>query len=138
MKRQNVLNKKKRKKGFTLIELIIVMAILVVLAVIAVPKYTKYIDKANESSDMASGKTIANAAQTVYIDEQKAFTGLIDASNTDTYGDKVEGLLQNIPKGKQTGYKDSTFKVVVDADGKVEVYLVALAAGGADKKVYPE
>ena len=41
--------KKNRKKGFTLVELIVVLVILAILAALLIPALTGYIDKARKS-----------------------------------------------------------------------------------------
>lgn len=57
------LTKLRRKRGFTLVELIIVLVILAILAAIAIPALTGYIDKANEKKYMLMAKNIMKAAQ---------------------------------------------------------------------------
>ena len=46
----------KRKKGFTLIELIIVIAIIAILATIAIPNFLAIQRKARVKADIATGK----------------------------------------------------------------------------------
>ena len=56
---------KNKKKGFTLVELIVVLAILAILAAMLVPALTGYIDKANEKKVVAETRQIVIAAQTI-------------------------------------------------------------------------
>lgn len=58
--------KKKRKGGFTLIELIVVIAILGILAVIAVPRLTSFTGKATQSAADATERTL-NGAVSIYL-----------------------------------------------------------------------
>lgn len=59
---------KKKKKGFTLIELIAVIAILAVLAVIAVPRVISYVEKSKKVAIQTEASTIYNAAEAAYND----------------------------------------------------------------------
>ncbi|MDU7886073.1 MAG: prepilin-type N-terminal cleavage/methylation domain-containing protein, partial [Clostridium perfringens] len=47
----------KKKKGFTLIELIIVIAIIAILAAIAIPNFLSIQRKSRVKADIASAKT---------------------------------------------------------------------------------
>jgi len=51
----------KKRKGFTLIELIVVIAILAILAAVAVPNFIGLIDKANTAVEIATAAEYANA-----------------------------------------------------------------------------
>lgn len=57
-----------RKKGFTLIELIIVIAIMGVLAGVLIPSWAHYIQRSRTRSQNLKAKTVLNAAQTVVTD----------------------------------------------------------------------
>ena len=57
MKRR-IAAKKNRKKGFTLIEVIVVIVIIAILAAIAVPSLTRYIGTAGLRADMATAHNI--------------------------------------------------------------------------------
>ncbi len=57
---------KKKKKGFTLIELIAVIAILAILAVIAVPRVISYVEKSKKVAIQTEATTIYNAAEASY------------------------------------------------------------------------
>lgn len=82
---------KNKKKGFTLVELIVVLAILAILAAMLVPALTGYIDKAKEKKIVAEARSAVIAAQTVsseyYAKENKVISADLiktgGASNTD-------------------------------------------------------
>lgn len=63
--------KENRKKGFTLVELIVVLVILAILAALLVPALTGYIDKAKQKQVVAETRQSVMAAQTL-IDEEYA------------------------------------------------------------------
>lgn len=67
--------KKKKKKGFTLIELIAVIAILAILGVILVPKVAGYSTKANAAKDLTNAKQLLQAVEMYNQDHQDAQIG---------------------------------------------------------------
>ena len=67
-----------KKKGFTLVELIVVLVILAILAALLIPALTGYIDKANEEKLQATTRQVVVAAQTVVSEayaESEKFQG---------------------------------------------------------------
>ena len=75
----NFMNKKRKKTGFTLIELIIVIAIIAILAAVAVPKYLQVKENANIKADISTGKEISDAVSAVAADAEydtSAFNGV--------------------------------------------------------------
>ena len=61
--------KDNKKKGFTLVELIVVLVILAILAALLIPALTGYIDKAKEKQIVAETRQAVMAAQTIADEE---------------------------------------------------------------------
>lgn len=62
---QTILANAKKKKGFTLVEVIIVLVIIAILAAVLIPSLTGYIDKANEKAAITNARNFTMAAQTI-------------------------------------------------------------------------
>lgn len=129
---------KKKKKGFTLVEIIVVIAIIAILASLAIPKLGEVRNNANEKSDIANAKTIANATSALIME------GAIKPSTTavnlgkETTGDavRIRGYLQGIPVPK--GSEGVNF-IVKTENGDVKVYLSNAVTNLTDEnQVYPE
>lgn len=73
------LMKKKKRKGFTLIELIVVIAIIAILAAIAIPRFTSFTGSANRKSVQATLKSIDSAAAIVAAEKGKTLATVTQA-----------------------------------------------------------
>lgn len=73
----NTKKQNKKKKGFTLIELIIVIAIIAILAAIAIPNFLSIQRKSKVKADVATAKSIYDTTETLIAD------GTIKAENGD-------------------------------------------------------
>src|ERR1051326_8546821 len=85
----------KRRRGFTLIELMIVMAIIVILIGVAVPFYQKSIIRAKETVLHNNISAMRTAIDEYTYDKQKAPANLSDLVS--------DGYLRDVPKDPITG-----------------------------------
>ena len=122
--------KNKKKKGFTLIELIIVIAIIAILAAVAIPKFSSISKDAKIKSDIANAKTISNAVSALIaegeIDTPAPKEG-ITIVKEGAEGDALDivNYLQNVPTPESI--LNSHFTVYIDTNGNITV-----TAGGQE------
>ncbi|MBW6410203.1 prepilin-type N-terminal cleavage/methylation domain-containing protein [Clostridium weizhouense] len=122
---------KKKKKGFTLVELIIVIAIIAILAAIAIPKFGQVRQDAKVSNDIAAAKniqsTVAMLVANGTIKEEKDIT----VDENDDYGKEIIKRIDGVTVPK--AIKGENFKVKFDkGDVKVLVNGVTLAPADED------
>ncbi|WP_300262624.1 prepilin-type N-terminal cleavage/methylation domain-containing protein [Clostridium sp.] len=141
----NTKKQNKKKKGFTLIELIIVIAIIAILAAIAIPNFLGIQRKSKIKADIASAKTIYDATSAAIaegkidpdkISKQDGETvELVPNPSTKPTGDleQIENNLQVIPTGK---YKTGNFKVTIKQASNGVKPEISVSIG--DIEVYPK
>ena len=86
----------KKRKGFTLIEMVIVITIIGILSSIAVTKYSKIQENAKKNADYATAANLATAA--ISDGEQNVDVGSLQSKR----------YIQTIPKSKSNNGKDFT------------------------------
>lgn len=96
-----------KRKGFTLVEIMIVVAIIGLLAAIAIPNFIKARETAKKQACVANLKQIQGAVQVWALD------GGMSGSNTMTTSDLTPGYIKSWPKCGNTAYAVPTN---VDAD----------------------
>lgn len=128
IKKKNELQKK--KKGFTLVELIIVIAIIAVLIALAIPKFGTVIENSNQKADQAAAKNIATIVAQKVAEGTSETTGTVTGDSDDTLSvaDALDGV--KIPKAKAANGAPSftyeidgtTGNITVSYTGEGEVY----------------
>jgi general secretion pathway protein G len=98
-----------RRRGFTLIELMIVMSIIVILIGVAVPFYQKSITRAKETVLHNNLFAMRGAIDEYSYDRQKAPQSLQDLV--------TDGYLREIPKDPIVGNSDS-WKIIMEDAGQ--------------------
>lgn len=112
----------KKKKGFTLVELIVVLVILAILAALLIPALTGYIDNANEKKVTAEARTALMAVQTVVSD-----TYGTEGSTTALVGDDDIATADIMVKNEQ-------FKKL--AEGYTEIKELKIEENKVTKMIY--
>jgi len=118
---------KARKKGFSLVELMIVVAIVAILVALAIPSYSRYIRKANRGEaqqlllNWANNQEIWRASHTTYSDGSADANGnTLPAPTHDKYNFSVSGTsataftLTADPKSGTDQVKDTEQSVSCD------------------------
>ena len=116
----------KKKKGFTLIELVIVVAIITILAAIAIPKYKNSKHKAAIAAHNANVEMLMTAGTMASSD------GVNDTWTSQSYAKDYVQKWPEIPKG--IGHDGESYEVKIDANGHVSVSPEQIKENPADKK----
>jgi prepilin-type N-terminal cleavage/methylation domain-containing protein len=102
------INKIRRRRGFSLIELLIVIAIILIIAAIAVPKLDKARMHTQEMAAIAQIRTI-HTAQTQYYSQFGRYAKALDELGPPASGQSGPAAADLIPgdlsKGEKSGYR---------------------------------
>ena len=122
----NIRKQNKKKKGFTLIELIVVIAIIAILAAIAIPNFLSIQRKSRVKADIASAKSIYDATSALIAE------GVINPQDTDINNkmltlsqmdDKSIEEVNNAAKNKNATADNKKAKTEQDTILAIENYL---------------
>ena len=129
----------KKKKGFTLVELIIVIAIIAILAAMAIPKFSAVRIDAKVSNDLAAAKNIQSATATMVANGtiKAAQPKLAVPGAAGTTGEEIAKRVasNNGSALAPEAISGATFNVTVTADGDVTV---VVTASDIDYQLVPE
>lgn len=103
--------RRKRQKGFTLIEMIVVIAILGILAAIVVPRLAGFSDRAKASACETEARTVLTALAAMYAEDP-------DSVGTGTTKDDLKDLAGTL-KGELniTAVNNGAFEFTYSLDG---------------------
>jgi prepilin-type N-terminal cleavage/methylation domain-containing protein len=101
------LRKRKSKKGFTLIELMVVIVIIGILVAIALPNFISAQDRAKVSSVKANMHTVQTAAETYAVDWGGVYPGKL-GNGDNTGGLVAEGTTKNYWKDFKNPFDGTT------------------------------
>ena len=123
-------NLKKKKKGFTLVEVIIVLAIIAIIAAIAIPNLTKVRQQSKIKADRQSVETLERTINMLITDGTIPFSGseivftMTDAGSITASGvastviDEVKSYLDGTKKPQEEG--KIGYEIKITASGTVE------------------
>lgn len=123
-----------KKRGFTLIELIVVIAVLAILALLAVPAYRGIIGKSRKSVCEENRRQIAHLTDVSLALENENLEKLLKQNSTDSSGtaeitseSDVDEILNEV------GFENQNDKKLCPSDGK---YTIKFTWDGNNYKIY--
>lgn len=114
----------RRRKGFSLVELVVVVLIIAIIAAIAAPRMFNTATEARESSARQNLSVIRNAIELYAAQNEGAYPGTDEA----TFKTEMEKLLQGPFPECSVGAKDATVRVQTSG--------AALTVSGAQSWAY--
>ena len=127
------MNLKKKKKGFTLIELMAVIAIIAILAAVLVPTVTGYINRSKKTAVITQARNVVSAVETYNatastdIDEDEEIPDILATVGVDLLSfDGVNKLSSDTPLYilREINTNTNSIKnITVNSNGVLESYI---------------
>lgn len=126
----------RKRKGFTLIELIVVIAILAILAAIAIPTFVGTLARANDRTTAANQRIIASAVS-IYVAENGALpdadtdlVGYLVGLTTDAASDTINEVFDGDPTGADYTVTYAATSVTIAADPQSATVIPSIVING--------
>ena len=114
-----------KKRGFTIVELVIVIAVIAILSAVMVPTFTGIVKKAKESAAMQEANSAARAVAGTYeegtvpsVDGVDAYV-VIKEKDKATYWIEVEGNKIGDPNAVEDGVVDIEDVILLEAGAEI-------------------
>ncbi|EJT5916601.1 prepilin-type N-terminal cleavage/methylation domain-containing protein [Clostridium perfringens] len=125
----NTKKQNKKKKGFTLIELIIVIAIIAILAAIAIPNFLSIQKKSKVKADIANAKNIYDVTATLIAENKITKDGsyIINTNSSSSADPQLKEIikgLQTLPIPKSSDKGNFTVSITGAPDFKIQVGII--------------
>ena len=126
---------KRKRKGFTIVELVIVIAVIGILAGILIPLFTSFVRDANIASDELLIRELNNALAIDTAETGKTHETIFDALNaTDACGFNVQKINAKASRNRILwDSKNDTFCYLKDEDGETTLVYQNATIQEADK-----
>lgn len=124
---QTLQKKRKSKKGFTLMEMLIVVAIIAILVAISIPVFSAQLDTARANTDLANERAAKAVAITTFLTSA-------DDTAIDAYYDAESGTLKTDKSGvKAYGQKNKGKIIHIVVNNKGEATIDGWVTPGSSK-----
>ena len=121
---------KNRKKGFTIVELVIVIAVIAILAAVLIPNLARLVDRANENSAMQAARNEYEAYLTEYAKDLEGSVHFVIIKGDYAF-EVTDGQFNEKAKAKTDFTAD-----IADKPDLSKVYRVATDTNYESKKYY--
>lgn len=125
-----------KRKGFTLIELMLVITIILILMSFLIPKFSSYQNKARDTKAINTAKQIQTAAMASYGDKDSKFDVDDIKENVEdlTSVEKIDGVKLGDDQSVEVYYESDKKPYVVNIDAAKNTYTVK----NGENQIYPK